>query len=137
MRALGLRTAARLLQPLILFFSLFLLLQGHDSPGGGFVGGLAAASAMVLHAIAFGTRSARRSLVVRPETLAALGLALGAMVALAPLALGAPAFSAAWTTITPGGPDAVHVGTPLLFDLGIYVLVVGASLTIVFTLGEE
>ncbi len=137
MRALSLRTAARLLQPIILFFSVFLLLQGHDSPGGGFVGGLAAASAMVLHAVAFGTRSARRSIVLPPETLAALGLALGALVALAPLALGAPAFSAAWITLTLGGPGEVHLGTPLLFDVGIYVLVLGASLTIVFALEEE
>ena len=60
------RTAARLLMPLLLLFSVFLLLRGHNEPGGGFVGGLVAAAAFALYAIAFGTRRARQALVVSP-----------------------------------------------------------------------
>ena len=51
------RTAARLLMPLLLLFSVFLLLRGHNEPGGGFVGGLVAAAAFALYAIAFGVQA--------------------------------------------------------------------------------
>ena len=68
------RTAARLLMPLLLVFSVFLLLRGHNQPGGGFVGGLVAAAAFALYAIAFGVHRARQALLVRPLTLLGAGL---------------------------------------------------------------
>ena len=68
------RTAARLLMPLLLLFSVFLLFRGHNQPGGGFVGGLIAAAAFALYAIAFGVQRARQALLVRPMTLLGAGL---------------------------------------------------------------
>ncbi|HMN02746.1 MAG TPA: MnhB domain-containing protein, partial [Geobacter anodireducens] len=67
MQSLFLATAVRLLLPLLLLFSLFLLLRGHNEPGGGFVGGLVAAAAFALHALAHGVAAARRVLRVEPD----------------------------------------------------------------------
>ena len=61
-----LQTATRLLMPLLLLFAVFLLLRGHNQPGGGFVGGLVVAASFVLYSIAFGVDASRRALLVRP-----------------------------------------------------------------------
>ena len=68
-----LRTATRFLMPLLLLFALFLLLRGHNEPGGGFVGGLVVAAAFVLYAIAYGVAAGRRALLVDPSTLLGAG----------------------------------------------------------------
>ena len=68
------RTAARLLMPLLLLFSVFLLLRGHNQPGGGFVGGLIAAAAFALYGIALAYSACRQALLVRPMTLLGAGL---------------------------------------------------------------
>ena len=69
-------TSTRYLLPLLLLLALFLLLRGHNEPGGGFVGGLVAASAITLYALAAGVDAARRLIRVNLRTLMALGLAL-------------------------------------------------------------
>lgn len=137
MTSLILQTATRLLQPILLLFSLVLLLRGHDSPGGGFVGGLAAAAAFALNAMAYGVPAARRSLRLDPRSLAGAGLVVAVASASLSLALGRPFMSGTWMTV--GLPELAHVqvGTPLLFDLGVYLVVLGATLTIVFGLAEE
>ena len=73
-----LQTATRVLLPLLLLFAVFLLLRGHNQPGGGFVAGLVVASSFVLYAIAFGVDASRRALLVGPSTL----LGAGPLVAL-------------------------------------------------------
>ena len=72
--SLILRVAARVLVPLLLLFSLFMLLRGHNLPGGGFVGGLVAASAFVLYVLTAGVQASRKVLRVEPHTLLGLGL---------------------------------------------------------------
>ncbi len=66
-----LHTAALAIMPLQLMFSVFLLLRGHDEPGGGFIGGLVAASAFVLYAFSFGAQATRKLLRVHPKDLLA------------------------------------------------------------------
>jgi len=137
MSSLILQTTSRVLQPLMLFVSVFLLLRGHNDPGGGFVGGLLATSAYALHMIAFGIESARRSLPLEPRSLIAAGALLALASALAPLALGRPLFSALWLEVHLPRFGLVALGSPLAFDLGVYLLVVGSSLTALFALEEE
>jgi multicomponent Na+:H+ antiporter subunit B len=135
MTSLILRTATRFLMPLLLLFALFLLLRGHNAPGGGFVGGLVVAAAFVLYAIAYGVDASRRALLVDPSTLLGAGLlvALGSSI---PAALaGRPFLTAMWTTIGTA-PAAVDLGTPLVFDVGVFLAVIGVVLTIVFTLTD-
>jgi multicomponent Na+:H+ antiporter subunit B len=137
MRGLILPTAATYLMPLLLLFSLFLLLRGHNEPGGGFAGGLVAAAAFVLLSIAAGVDAARRSLAVDPRTLVGGGLLLMLLSGLvAPLVYGEPYLTAHWWTIGVGSYD-VSLGTPLLFDIGVYLGVAGTILLITFSLEEE
>ncbi|HSM33419.1 MAG TPA: Na+/H+ antiporter subunit B [Anaerolineae bacterium] len=137
MKDLILPTATAYLMPVLLLFSLFLLLRGHNEPGGGFAGGLVAATAFVLLSIAAGVDSARRALGVDPRTLVGGGLLLMLLSGLvAPLVYGEPYLTAHWWSVTLGAYD-VSVGTPLLFDIGVYLGVAGTILLITFSLEEE
>jgi multicomponent Na+:H+ antiporter subunit B len=135
--SLILQAATRFLQPLLLVFSVLLLVQGHDEPGGGFVGGLTAAGAFALNAIAHGVPSARRALRADPRTLAGIGLALSTGSAALSLVLGRPLMTGLWTSVPLPGGVRLEVGTPLLFDVGVYLVVLGTALTIILVLGEE
>jgi multicomponent Na+:H+ antiporter subunit A len=125
------RTAARLLMPLLLLFSVFLLLRGHNEPGGGFVGGLVAASAFALYGIAFGVRRARQALLVKPLTLMGVGLLVALLGGVPAVLRGEPFLSAVWAS----GP--VALGTPAVFDVGVFLVVTGVVLMMIFSLAEE
>lgn len=136
MTSLLLRTAARLLMPLLLLFAVFLLLRGHNEPGGGFVAGLVVAMALVLHAGAFGVPASRRVLRVAPTHLLGGGLLVALASGLMAPLQGSAFMRAVWTRV-PMGRAPVDIGTPLLFDLGVCLVVIGFVLTIVFTLAED
>ena len=125
------RTAARLLMPLLLLFSVFLLMRGHNEPGGGFVGGLVAATAFALYGIAYGVGRARQALLVRPLTLMGAGLLIALVSGIPAVLRGAPFLTAQWVL------DPVAVGTPVLFDIGVFLVVAGVALMMVFSLAEE
>lgn len=133
--SLILSTATRYLLPLLLLFSLFLLLRGHYEPGGGFVGGLVAAAAFALHAIAFGVPRTREVLRLDPRILIAAGLLVAAISGMFTWFLGNPYFTAIW--LKQSWPVLGKVGTPLLFDIGVYIVVLGVVLKIIFVLAEE
>lgn len=133
--SLILSTATRCLLPLLLIFSIYLVLRGHNEPGGGFVGGLTGASAFALYAIANDVASARRVLRVEPRLLMAWGLATAVISGLVALASGQPFMTGKWTEWE--FPVLGKVGTPLLFDSGVYLLVLGITLMIIFALAEE
>ncbi|MCU0588155.1 MAG: Na+/H+ antiporter subunit B [Syntrophobacteraceae bacterium] len=134
MTSLILRTATRYLLPLLLLLSIYLLLRGHNEPGGGFVGGLVAASAYALHMIAYTVESARRILRVEPRTLIAAGLLTALGSGAASWAIGAPFMTGLW--LEQPIPVAGKVGTPFIFDVGVYFVVIGVSLMILFTVAE-
>ena len=137
MRGLILPTATTWLIPVLVLFSVFLLLRGHNEPGGGFAGGLVAAAAFVLLSIANGVAVARRALHVDPRTL--IGIGLVSMLAsglIVPLLDGEPYLASRWWTI-PVGDYEIALGTPLLFDIGVYLAVAGTILLIAFSLEEE
>jgi multicomponent Na+:H+ antiporter subunit B len=117
--------------PLLLLFAVFLLLRGHNEPGGGFVGGLVAAAAFALYAIAYGVERARRALLVDPLTLLGAGLLI-ALASGVPAALrGQPFLTAQWAL------EPVALGTPALFDIGVFLVVAAVVLMMVFSLAEE
>jgi multicomponent Na+:H+ antiporter subunit B len=130
-----LQTATRVLMPLLLLFALFLLLRGHNAPGGGFVAGLVVAAAFVLHSMAFGVAASRRALLIPPPRLLPIGLSVALLSGVPAVVLGRPFMTGVWTTIG-GGSSGVALGTPLVFDIGVFLAVVGVVLTIVFTLAD-
>lgn len=136
MRSLILTTATRYLLPLMLLFSLFILLRGHHHPGGGFIGGLVASTAFALYGFAYGITSARRMLRVEPLQLIGVGLLIVLLSSLmAPLFTGDPYLTAVW-----GGrefPAIGKIGTPLFFEIAIYLIVIGVTLLIILSLAED
>lgn len=137
MRGVILDTATAYLLPLLLLFSVFLLLRGHNEPGGGFAGGLVAAAGFALLATGAGVDAARRALRVDPRTLVAAGLAVALASGLPGLADGRPFLAAVWWTLDLPAGGSLYLGTPLLFDVGVYLAVAGTVLAIVFALEEE
>jgi multicomponent Na+:H+ antiporter subunit B len=137
MRSLILVTAARLLSPLLLVFSVFLLLRGHNEPGGGFAGGLVAAAAFILLAVSRDPATARRALHVEPQALIGAGLLVAIGAGLVGLLMGEPLLSGQWFDIVLPDGETLKLGTPLFFDVGVYLVVMGATLTMVLTLAEE
>jgi multicomponent Na+:H+ antiporter subunit B len=138
MNSLILRTAANVLTGLMLIVSVFLLLRGHNQPGGGFLGGLVAASAFVVLALAGGTRTVRAALRVEPANLAMIGLAVAIAAGLAAAFASSPFLTGLWTFVgAEPGSKGLALGTPLLFDLGVYLVVVGAVVAVLLALEEE
>lgn len=137
MNSIILLTAIRVLRPLLLVSSIFVLLRGHNDPGGGFVGGLLAASAFSLVAIGSSVKQARRDLRVDPHVLMGVGLLVAAASGLPALAQDQPLFTAKWWTLPLLPGVGLDVSTVLLFDIGVYMVVAGTVLLAVFTLAEE
>lgn len=136
MHSLILRTASELLVPLLLLFSIFLLLRGHNEPGGGFVGGLVAGTSFSLLAIAYGAEVARRALHVEPHLFLGLGLSAAIASALIGLIVGDPLLTAEWVQISaPWGE--LTLGTTLLFDTGVYLVVFGTTVITILTLVDQ
>jgi multicomponent Na+:H+ antiporter subunit B len=138
MDSLILRTASRVIMPLQLAFSLVLLLRGHNEPGGGFIGGLVAACGIALYGIAHGIPEARRFLRLQPQTLIALGLLCAVVSGLAAMFAGLPFLTGLWGGSVPTlVVGQLKFGTPLLFDTGVYLVVAGVAMLMVFTLAED
>ena len=135
MNSMILSTAVRYLLPLLLMLSVFLLLRGHNEPGGGFVGGLVAAAALTLYAIALGLRSAQQVLGLDPQLLIFVGLLTAGLSGLPAVLAGFEFMTGLWSTQTL--PVIGKLGTPLLFDVGVYLVVLGITLTIIFALMEN
>jgi len=135
MPSLILSIAVRSLLPLLLLFSVFLLIRGHNEPGGGFVGGLVAAAAFALYAIAEGVAKVRQTLRVDPRVLIGAGLLVALSSGLLSLLQGQPFMTGLW--YKQAVPVLGKLGTPVLFDTGVYLVVVGIILTIILTLAEE
>jgi multicomponent Na+:H+ antiporter subunit B len=132
--SLILRTTVRAVTPLLAVLSIFLLLRGHDEPGGGFIGGLLLATAVALHGLAFGVTASRRLLRVDPRTLIGAGVVCTAVSGLISLAAGRSFLTGLWGASVPG---IGKLSTVLLFDVGVFLVVVGTTLVMLFTLEEE
>lgn len=132
-----LRTTTRFLLPLLLLFSLFLLVRGHHEPGGGFSGGLVAAAAFVLSRFAFGVVEVKRALPVDSHALIGVGLLVAIAGGSAAVFAGRPLMTALWWQVPVPGMGDLDLGTPLVFDVGVYLTVVGVTLSIILPLAEE
>lgn len=137
MRSLILETSSRLTMPLLCLSSFFLLLRGHNFPGGGFVGGLMLASAFVLYMVVFGAPVARQVLRVDPRAILGFGILVAVGSAIPSLVLSQPFFTGQWIELDFGGFGKLKLGTPLLFDVGVYLIVLGFVATTALALAEE
>ena len=104
-------------------------------PGGGFVGGLTAAISYALYFVANGIDESKKLLKVEPLLLVSIGLGLALFSGMIPLFAGNFFMEGIW--LDNKLPVIGKIGTPLLFDLGVYFLVLGISVKIIFSLAEE
>lgn len=136
MSSLIFRTAVRVAAPVIFLFSIYLLWRGHQMPGGGFIAGLMTSAAVVLEYLAYGIRSVRkfsRSLpyIFATGLLCALGTGLGAMV------FRQPFLRSAWGVFASRFFGRVELASAMLFDFGVFLVVIGTTMTVLTLLGEE
>ncbi len=136
MNSIILRIATRYMMPVILFFSVALLMRGHNNPGGGFVGGLLAAGAFVLYSIAFDVDRAKKKLRVDPRSLIGFGLLTAVISGIIPFFCKNSFMTSKWGGIHIPLVGEFHFGTPVMFDIGVYFVVIGVTLTIIFSLSE-
>ena len=137
MPSLILKTATRLLVGLILTFSVYLLLRGHNAPGGGFSAALVAGTGFALIAIAEGHAVVRRAVRIAPQKIAMGGLGLALISGLAAPLVGQPFFTGIWWIWEKGQDSELAVGTPLFFDIGVFFAVLGTILTLILALEEN
>jgi len=137
-RSLILRQSALALCGIANLVAIYLLLRGHNAPGGGFIAGLCTAMSLVLLHLALGVRWMRERVRFDPARMAGAGLLLAVLVPTASMLAGHWFFdhgSVHWSGIPLIGE--IHAGTPLLFDLGVYFVVVGVTCKLVFTLAQS
>jgi len=124
------RTVAPVLVVVMLLFSMIVLLRGHNDAGGGFIGGLIAASASAVLGMAQGVGTVRRLLRVNPIAIAGMGVLLAAAGGLASAFVGSPFLTGLWLPL--------HIfGTPGLFDIGVYLVIFGTITAVVLALEDS
>ncbi len=137
MRSSVLEVADRWLFRVMLVVSLYYTMRGHNAPGGGFIGGLIASAAFMLHFLAGGQRFDRLSGVISPETVIGVGLAASLATAAAPIFVGGVLLeSHIWLLDVPVVGE-VKLVSSLFFDLGVYLVVVGVVIAVLVSLGVE
>jgi len=135
--SLILTTVTRLVFFIILLFSIYLLLRGHNSPGGGFIAGVMTALGILLQSIAADLRYVRQVFRVEPRLLVAVGLSTSFTTGLVPLALGYPFLTSTFGHFYVPILGEVEIATAMFFDFGVYFVVVGGTLLMMMTLAEE
>jgi len=134
MPELYLRLLDRVLTPILLALAVFLFLRGHNLPGGGFVAGLAAAAAFQLQILARGDDFVRNRLGRYLQPLTGVGLLLAALAALIGWTQGG-FFKGVWAIVQIGALE-LEFGTPQLFDLGVFLVVVSVVVSYFLSLSR-
>lgn len=132
-----LQFTAKIVFFIIFFFSIHIFFAGHYTPGGGFVGGLLTSSAIVLLVIAFDLKTVRKILPINYMYMTATGLIIAVATAAYPIFDGKPFFTHYFDyfDLPLFGKTSLHTAT--LFDLGVFLVVVGVTMTIIQTIGED
>jgi multicomponent Na+:H+ antiporter subunit B len=136
MNTLIFRTMAPPIVLVMLIFSVFICLRGHNAPGGGFIGGLIAAAAIAVLGIANGAPATRRALHIDPLAVAGFGVVIAALSGLASVFTGAPFMTSIWAYL-PLGETIVPLSTPMVFDIGVYCVVFGTIGAVALALEED
>lgn len=130
-----LATFARLLLPLALLVSVFIFLRGHNLPGGGFIAGLVTSIALVVQYLANGVRWTQQRLPARTQPVLALGLTLALLTGLGSWLFGRPFLTSAFGHVEWPLVGGFELASAMAFDLGVFLVVVAATLLILINLG--
>lgn len=138
MNSIILKMAVKVLKPLFLVVSVWLVLRGHNHPGGGFIGGLIAGTALIYNSLAFDHEGGERTPPTQPIPFLTIGMVCVFISALFPLISQVAILEGQWLKVEQAFlPASLKLGTPLLFDLGVYFTVIGFIYFIFTTIMEE
>lgn len=121
----------------VLVGSIYLLFAGHNQPGGGFVGGLVAGAAISLRYLAGGIADVRRISRFRPWTILGAGIVLATVTALVPLLRGEPVLTSLGTELDVPLLGHIYASTTLVFDVGVYMVVIGLVFMVFEAFGDD
>jgi len=137
MKSVILQIATKYIKWLLVTFALIALLRGHNSPGGGFIGGLLVGLSVVFHSFTYyGAECVKRSLKIQPEAYIASGLLLILLSTLPGLLLKQSFMAGIWISVPMPLLGDFKIGTPFLFDIGVFMAVIGVTLLFFFTLNS-
>jgi multisubunit Na+/H+ antiporter MnhB subunit len=135
MTTVVLNTIARIILPLLLMFSLYLLGRGHNSPGGGFIAGVLAGLTIALQLNVFGIKYVRNIFVFDSISIIFLGLLMAAGTGFVSIVFGFPFLTSSFKIINLPLLGKVEIASAFFFDVGIFLVVVGTVSAIVSTIG--
>jgi multicomponent Na+:H+ antiporter subunit B len=132
-----LKTTTNIIVFVILAFSVNMLFSGHNAPGGGFIGGLMAAGAFLLLYISYGLKPVHRILPINFTYLIAAGLLTSFLTSAGSFLFGVPFLSHTFGYFYFPILGKTELATAMLFDLGVYLTVVGVTMTIILSIAED
>ncbi|MFD1360464.1 Na(+)/H(+) antiporter subunit B [Lentibacillus salinarum] len=132
-----LRTTTSLIAFILLGFSIYLLFAGHNSPGGGFIGGLMTSAAIVLMYMAYGVGVLEKILPINYRTMVPIGLLVATGTGIGSFLFKQPFLSQTFGHFQFPILGELELATAMLFDLGVYLTVLGVTLTIILTIAED
>ncbi|KKB34984.1 Na(+)/H(+) antiporter subunit B [Bacillus thermotolerans] len=131
------QTASKVIFFIIILFSIHLFFAGHYYPGGGFIGGLMTSGAIVLLLLAFDIQTVAKGFPVDYKIVVGLGLLIAIATAAGAMLFNVPFFTHAFGDVYLPILGETGLHTAMLFDLGVYLVVVGVTMTIIQTIGES
>lgn len=132
-----LRSTTSLIVFVLLGFAIYLLFAGHNSPGGGFVGGLVTSAAILLMFMSFGEANVKRYLPINYITLVPLGMLIATITGLGSLLFNVPFLTHVIYSMYVPFFGFIDIGTAMFFDIGVYVTVLGTTMTIILTIADD
>src|SRR5699024_8230946 len=132
-----LRTMTSLIAFILLGFAVYLLFAGHNLPGGGFVGGLMTASSIILMYLAYGAEAVHKILPVDFRMLIPIGLLIALVTGTGAFFFNAPFLTHTFGSVSLPILGDVEIATAMFFDIGVYVTVLGATVTIILTIAAD
>ena len=134
-RSILVDVVTRLLFPSMMLLSAYFFFSGHNAPGGGFAGGLVAALALTLRYLAGGRREAEETLPVHPGKVMGIGIMFTTAAAVAPMFFGMPPLTSSYAEFDVPLIGDVTVPSALIFDAGVYIIVVGLIMHVLASMG--
>jgi monovalent cation:proton antiporter len=132
-----LQSAAKVLVFIIMIYSIYILFAGHNNPGGGFIGGLITASAFTLLYLAFDVETVRDIIPLDFKIVGAIGVMLALLTGLASIFFGDNFLFQYYKYVDLPLLGKTGLGTAFVFDLGVYMAVVGTTMTIIRSISED
>lgn len=131
------QTAAKILVFIIMIYSIYILFAGHNNPGGGFIGGLITASALMLLYLAFDVETVREIIPFDFKIIGAIGVMLALLTGFGSVLFGVPFLTQVYEYVNLPVLGKTGLGTAFLFDLGVYLAVIGTTITIIRSISED